>query len=504
MDRPLFKKLLLSLILLLVPGIACAAATVDVYKVEVSNDEVDLDEIYVQEDSTVGLSIRYDKDSDTTIEGWKVYIGSETSGTLFDSGDFSNGTAELNFTTEDIAAKSTGSISGVTLGQSANYTYTITVSLEYTTDSTTTDDEDGDDDEDDEVNDEPTQSLTIRVDMDPPDKVVLLDEPVPGEKSITVSWEPEILSQTGEVEKNVTVQFCVTALDTTDETESSVESLTKADGDDDASDVEDETEVAEDGDDDTVDEDDEAEEVVDGDDEPADGDDVVVDGDDNVVDGDDDIAEEDTETIEDGDTTEEDSTDGDTDYVTSDISFEGCLTPIPETTADGSYRITDLNNGITYEIRAVAIDAAGNMGLEWSDAITGTPQEVDDFWEAYKNNGGKEDGGFCFIATAAYGSYSHEDVQLLRTFRDRILMKSSLGRKIITTYYKVSPPLAKMVAESSVFSFVIKVVLYPIVLILGFMFNMSVLSQIGIIALLLSGAFMLLYSMRRHRHQEVS
>ena len=48
----------------------------------------------------------------------------------------------------------------------------------------------------------------------------------------------------------------------------------------------------------------------------------------------------------------------------------------------------------------------------------------------------------CFIATAAYGSALHEDIDLLRAFRDEYLMQNPTGRRFVKLYYNTSPPLA--------------------------------------------------------------
>lgn len=55
----------------------------------------------------------------------------------------------------------------------------------------------------------------------------------------------------------------------------------------------------------------------------------------------------------------------------------------------------------------------------------------------------------CFIATAAYGVDYNDELRVLYDFRDRALMKSSLGRQCVSLYYVLSPPLARRLARSS-------------------------------------------------------
>lgn len=88
----------------------------------------------------------------------------------------------------------------------------------------------------------------------------------------------------------------------------------------------------------------------------------------------------------------------------------------------------------------------------------------DDFFEAQASG---EDGGFCFIATAAHGSYAHPVVVGLRWFRDAVLAKVPGGRWLIGTYYRLSPPLARVIAERPALAAVVRVGLVGFALGLG-------------------------------------
>jgi hypothetical protein len=103
-----------------------------------------------------------------------------------------------------------------------------------------------------------------------------------------------------------------------------------------------------------------------------------------------------------------------------------------------------LVNGLDTLVAIRAEDSLRNEG-PLSPAILEAPVETTDFLELYAELGGEEEGGFCFVATAAYGSYAHPVVQVLRAFRDRGLKRSLVGSTLVRAYYRHGPRWAAWV-----------------------------------------------------------
>jgi len=105
----------------------------------------------------------------------------------------------------------------------------------------------------------------------------------------------------------------------------------------------------------------------------------------------------------------------------------------------------------------VATPQAGYRFLEWTGDVT----KIDDPYAAetsismegnYVITANFEEapsGGMCFIATAAYGTSTATQVNVLRAFRDDVLLKSTVGSRLVDLYYQISPPIAEFISENS-------------------------------------------------------
>ncbi|MFQ5841773.1 MAG: CFI-box-CTERM domain-containing protein, partial [Thermodesulfobacteriota bacterium] len=115
--------------------------------------------------------------------------------------------------------------------------------------------------------------------------------------------------------------------------------------------------------------------------------------------------------------------------------FQGEITRLGQAT--GYAKQTLLANSTDEE------DTANSFSLMGDPAMT-LPVQSSSVAPVAGGSGGGGGGG-CFIASAAYGSFLDRHVGALRSFRDRWLLTSPIGKYLIKTYYTLSPSAARWI-----------------------------------------------------------
>jgi hypothetical protein len=93
----------------------------------------------------------------------------------------------------------------------------------------------------------------------------------------------------------------------------------------------------------------------------------------------------------------------------------------------------------------------GYSGYMWAKITNTTTPSLDDLQglpvdQGYESGGELPSKG-CFIATAAYGTDTAREIDILREFRDTVLLTNSLGIRFVSLYYKISPPIADFISQ---------------------------------------------------------
>jgi hypothetical protein len=114
-----------------------------------------------------------------------------------------------------------------------------------------------------------------------------------------------------------------------------------------------------------------------------------------------------------------------------------------------NYPDTGLEPNTTYDYRVCAYNLAGDS--DYAEDLETTPALGP---------------GGCFIATAAYGTEAAVEIDVLRAFRDEVLLESALGSQLVDLYYRTSPPVADFISENSLLRTIVReLVVDPIVLV---------------------------------------
>jgi hypothetical protein len=152
-----------------------------------------------------------------------------------------------------------------------------------------------------------------------------------------------------------------------------------------------------------------------------------------------------------------------------------------------SYTVSGL--GTSDEIVLLIANTTGNDGANANFSTDGVLAAVTEPPVSTSTSGSSNS---CFIATAAYGSYLHPQVRLLRDFRDRHLLSNAPGRAFVALYYRCSPPLADFIARHPLLRSVTRLLLTPLV-------TAVVHPLLSTAALLLFSGTVLVVSVRRIR-----
>ncbi len=155
-------------------------------------------------------------------------------------------------------------------------------------------------------------------------------------------------------------------------------------------------------------------------------------------------------------------------FVTSTTDNAGISVTLQETGNDTG--IFEGKFGFTQEASGVDANGRGLIQVNHNDTVTVTYHDASPPGDRVATATWKRVYPFkdsiiiegCFIATAAYGSYASPSVKILRKFRDQILLKTSLGRKIVGAYYKFSPAIARVIRRSGGLRWLVRVALVPV------------------------------------------
>jgi hypothetical protein len=100
------------------------------------------------------------------------------------------------------------------------------------------------------------------------------------------------------------------------------------------------------------------------------------------------------------------------------------------------------------------------------------------YWEEPESDGGGGSSGGCFIATAAFGSYMHPHVQVIRDFRDEYLLTNMPGRWFVGMYNTYGPFWADFLNAHPRCKPFVRLALMPVVCISYFALNTSLATKL--------------------------
>merc|ERR1711871_280783 len=102
----------------------------------------------------------------------------------------------------------------------------------------------------------------------------------------------------------------------------------------------------------------------------------------------------------------------------------------------------------------------------------------------------------CFIATAAYGTEMHPNLQYLRQYRDLVLLKTKAGSAFVQWYYSWSPAWAKWLKTQPMLQTVVRAILWPVVITLQILREIDSSYMLAAVVSVCLAMFMLSISVR--------
>ena len=130
--------------------------------------------------------------------------------------------------------------------------------------------------------------------------------------------------------------------------------------------------------------------------------------------------------------------------------------------------VTEPGQGVfTYDggavVDLVATPDEGYQFVDWTGDVdtiadaydASTTITVNDNYSITANFVAAPSGG-CFIATAAYGTPTTEQIDVLREYRDSVLLESTAGSVFVSLYYQLSPPVADFIAGNELLRTIVR------------------------------------------------
>ena len=133
---------------------------------------------------------------------------------------------------------------------------------------------------------------------------------------------------------------------------------------------------------------------------------------------------------------------------------------------DGIQVEANLKQGTTTMFATLEFTGAGTHNLTISDSEYQIGQPTYYTLDEMAEDAAEPNGGGCLIATAAFGSETAPQIQLLRELRDNTILQTKSGSAFMAGfnqfYYSFSPIVADYERESPMFKETVKVILTPL------------------------------------------